>query len=59
MITQKNVNRMRITSRVPFRTAIGKSLGEGRAGVGEAEGIGSESAGASGKGRGATTRGRR
>ena len=36
---------------------MGKSLGEGKAGAGEAEGIGSESAGASGKGRGATTRG--
>ena len=48
-----------VSERVPFRIAMGKSLGEGRAGAGEVEGIGSESAGASGKGRGATTRGRR
>ena len=57
MVTQKIVNGMRITSRsITFRRAIGKSAEGGRAGAGETEGIGGESAGTAAKEGGTTTR---
>ena len=42
--------------RLPFRRAMGKSTEGGRAGVGEAEGIGGESAGTTAKEGGTATR---
>ena len=42
--------------RLLFRRAMGKSAEGGRAGAGEAEGIGSESVGTSAKERGTATR---
>ena len=51
MVTQKIVK-----DRLPFRKAMDKSTEGGRAGAGEAKGIGSESAGTSAKEGGTATR---